>query len=384
MGACSNRAVPAQGARRGAVIGLLNRTHLGDCRELMQSFAGDGLKVQCIVTSPPYWGLRDYDVRGQIGLERTWQRHVAVMRGVFRLAREILADDGVLWLNYGDSYHSPRTGGSVGANSTINGQRTLQEFRRASRAMKSRIRPPDVDGPNRRRQQAIKAKDLRGMPWRVAFALQADGWYLRSDVVWHKTNPMPESVYDRPTKCHEYVFLLSKSEHYHYDASAIAEPRTGNAHGRGDGVNPKARRNPRVAGWADGAGSHSPKDHARTQQDIRSGTKFGREAGWRTKQNESFSGAVNELVETRNIRSVWTFPTQPFEGAHFATFPEELVKRCILAGSRPGDVVFDPFHGSGTVGAVARSLGRQFIGIELNPSYIELEHLRGSQLGMGI
>lgn len=380
----------------------VDRTHLGDCRALMRQMIADGVRVQCVVTSPPYWGLRDYGVVGQLGLERSWVRHVARMRATFRLVRELLADDGVLWLNYGDSYYSPRANGGVGGSSTINGQRTQEEFRRASRAMKSRIRPPDVDGPNRRGgQAALKAKDMVGMPWRVAFALQADGWYLRSDVIWHKPNPMPESVSDRPTKSHEYVFLLSRSERYHYDAKAIAEPASENTHSRGHGVNPKA-----ASGWADGPGvSHSTKDHARVKAGLKDSTKFGRGAGWRrkqdaqqqisggdrmsgfntrwkNKQNPSFSAAVSKIVATRNVRTVWTLPTEPFSGAHFATFPRALVERCILSGSRPGDVIFDPFMGSGTVAFVAESLGRRFLGCELSPEYLALHEARRTTLGL--
>ena len=350
----------------------LNATHLGDCRDLMRAMLADGVRVQCVVTSPPYWGLRDYGVAGALGLERTWVRHVARMRAVFRQVRQLLAEDGVLWLNYGDSYHSPRPPGGVGYNSTINGQRSQEEFRKASRAMKSRIRPPDVDGPNRRRQAALKAKDLVGMPWRVAFALQSDGWWLRSDVIWSKPNPMPESIRDRPTKSHEYVFLLSRSERYHYDAKAIAEPSSDKSHPRVGQV--------KVQGWAEGPGSHSPKDHARAKAGLKDSTKFGRGAGWRVPG--AFGHTVTDLVEERNVRTVWTMPTQPFSGAHFATFPEELVRRCILAGSRTGDVVFDPFMGSGTVAKVATDLGRRFIGCELSAEYLKLHELRRTTIGM--
>lgn len=395
-----------------AVTDLLNRTHLGDCRELMRSFAGDGVRVQCIVTSPPYWGLRNYGVPGQLGLERTWQRHVAIMRGVFRLARELLTEDGTLWLNYGDSYHSPRLNGGVGVNSTINGKEGQAAYRDAQRAQHS---PKQLEnagslqglGPNRRqRQRGIKPKDLIGMPWRVAFALQADGWYLRSDIVWHKPNPMPESVYDRPTKAHEYVFLLSRSERYYYDATAIAEPSSIHSHRRADmqskgvrtgrhylrakpgGVNAKIRQ-PFVSGWAQGPGSHLPVNHGQRKKKQDAGQQLGggdRMTGfnerWRTKQNASFSAAVTDLVETRNARTVWTIPTQPFAGAHFATFPEELVKRCILAGTRPGDTVLDPFMGSGTVGKVATDLGRNFIGCELSAEYLKLHEQRRTTTGL--
>jgi DNA modification methylase len=372
----------------------LNRTHLGDCRELMRSFRDHGVQVQCIVTSPPYWGLRDYGMPGQLGLERTWQRHVARMRSVFRLARELLTPDGTLWLNYGDSYYSPRVGGAVGANSTINGQGTQQAYKDAQRARNSPMQQTNIANAtpvaaNRRHgQRGLKPKDMVGMPWRIAFALQMDGWYLRSDIVWHKPNPMPESVSDRPTKAHEYLFLLSRSERYYYDASAISEPTTGNAHPRGQGVNPKA-----VAGWNMGEGSHEAKDHSRgkrgkkqdAQAQVGGGDRMtGFNDRYRAKQNASFSAAVTELVPTRNARTVWSIPTQPFAGAHFATFPEELVRRCILAGSCPGDVVFDPFMGSGTVAKVATDLGRHFLGCELSAEYLKLHELRRTTTGFAL
>lgn len=367
----------------------LNKTHVGDCRTLMQAMIADGVKVDCIVTSPPYWGLRDYGVAGQFGLERTWIRHVARMRSVFRLCSQLLVNDGVLWMNYGDSYNTVRANGGIGQNSTINGQRTQQKFRKASFAMKQATSPPDIDGPNRRMQRGLKAKDLIGMPWRVAFALQADGWYLRSDVIWHKPNPMPESVVDRPTKAHEYLFLLSKSERYYYDQAAIREPVTGGAHARGNGVNQKAQA--KVSGLGQGAGvSHDTLKHAAEREapqkfggnGVGFGHGFDKKAKPRSKQNESFSAAINELVDDRNARTVWTIPTEAFAAAHFATFPQALVRRCILAGSKPGGVILDPFMGSGTTAQVATDLGRNFIGCELNPKYIELHELRQTTIGL--
>jgi DNA modification methylase len=341
----------------GKAVTWLDRTHVGDCRVLMRQMIADGVRVQCVVTSPPYWGLRDYGVAGQFGLERTWQRHVARMRGVFRLVRELLADDGTLWLNYGDSY----SGGGRGGNPTeaTSGLQGGQASQRASIIKRRLPRPHD-----------IPPKNLVGMPWRVALALQDDGWYLRSDIIWHKPNPMPESMTDRPTKAHDYVFLMTRSDRYYYDGSAITERATGNAH----------RRKP-IAGHAKDAGSHSAKDHARSKGDMKDSTKFGRGAGWR--QAGSFGNAAADLVETRNARTVWTIPTEQFRGAHFATFPKALVTRCILAGTRPGDVVFDPFMGSGTVAEVAQSLGRRYIGCELNPEYAALyQSHRSQQLGM--
>ena len=192
------------------------------------------------------------------------------------------------------------------------------------------------------------------MPWRVAFALQSVGWYLRSEIIWHKPNPMPESVADRPTKAHEQIFLLSKSERYFYDAAAIAEPVTGGSHSRGSGVNPKAMKWPN--GWSAEDGRHDAVGNGR----------------YRPRQNESFSGAVNGLVDSRNKRSVWTVPTEPFPEAHFATFPRALILPCVLAGCPEGGMVCDPFMGAGTTALVAKRNARNFIGIELNPEYIEI------------
>jgi DNA modification methylase len=370
---------------------MINKIHVGDCRAIMRQLLVTDVRANCIVTSPPYWGLRDYGMEGQFGLERSWIRHVARMRSVFRLCREMLTPDGTLWLNYGDSYHSPRPVGRVGDNSTINGKRGQEEFRKASRARKSRIQPPDVDGPNRRGQDGLKPKDMVGMPWRIALALQDDGWYLRSDIIWHKPNPMPESIRDRPTKAHEYLFLLTKSEHYHYDAASIAEPVTGNSHPRGNhGINPKSRLK-RPVGWAQGAGvSHDTVAH--NKQDagvqIKGGDRMkGFNDRWNKKyrQNESYSDAVKGLVETRNARTVWSIPTEATSFAHFATFPRELVRRCILAGSREGDIIFDPFCGSGTVCSVAMELGRRYLGCEINPEYAAMfKRYRSQQTGFAI
>jgi DNA modification methylase len=216
--------------------------------------------------------------------------------------------------------------------------------RRAEASRKPRFNTPE----------GLKPKDLVGIPWRLAFALQDAGWYLRSDIIWSKPNPMPESVTDRPTKAHEYIFLLTKSAKYFYNADAIKEAATGNAHARGNGVNPKAKM--------PGANSRVHVTHTGAKPQSR--------------QNESFSAAVCGLVDERNARTVWTIGTQPYAEAHFATFPEELPRRCIMAGSREGDTVLDPFLGSGTTAAVAVRLGRQYIGIELNEDYAELAKKR--------
>ncbi len=251
----------------------------GDSLKALRLLAADS--VQCVVTSPPYWGLRDYGIEGQIGLEATLRKYLVRLQSVFAEVRRVLRPDGVMWLNIGDGYTS--------------GNRARRAPDKKNPAREMDVRPENPEG--------LKNKDLLGIPWRVAFALQDAGWYLRSDVIWHKPNAMPESVKDRPTRCHEYLFLFSLSEHYFYDYDAARVHTNGN--------------------W-------------------------------------------------RNRRTVWSICTQPFPDAHFATFPPELVEPCIKTGSRDGDVVLDPFMGSGTTGVVALRLGRRFLGIELHPDYVAM------------
>ena len=295
---------------------------VGDCRERLSELPAES--VHCVVTSPPYFGLRDYGVAGQIGLEATPDAFVAEMVAVFRGVRRVLRQDGTLWLNLGDSYAATTKGSSgVGKNATNKG--TLL-------ADRSWAVPP-----------GLKPKDLIGIPWRVAFALQADGWWLRQDIIWSKPNPMPESVTDRCTKAHEYLFLLTKSERYHFDAEVIAEPS----------LQPLGMKEA-----SSGRGSQH-KQKAIGQQLGRSSTL-----------------GANQGPETRNKRSVWTVATQPFAEAHFATFPPALIEPCILAGSPAGGTVLDPFFGAGTTGLVADRLGRSCIGIELNPAYAEMARER--------
>lgn len=234
--------------------------------------------VQCAVTSPPYWGLRDYNIPDQIGLEETLPQFINSLRAVFSELRRVLREDGVFWLNIGDGYTS--------------GNRRWRAPDKKNPARAMDVRPDTPEG--------LKPKDLIGVPWRLAFALQDDGWYLRADIVWNKPNAMPESVKDRPTRAHEYMFMFTKSERYFYDRQAIIEPNG------------------------------------------------------------------------RNCRSVWNVHTQGFNGAHFATFPPKLIEPCIKASTRTGEFVLDPFFGSGTVGVVAESLGRRYLGIELNPGYVAL------------
>jgi len=304
----------------------MNRIEFGDCRETMRRWASEGIKAQTCVTSPPYFGLRDYGHEGQIGLEQTPEQYIAAMVEVFRCVRDVLADDGTLWLNIGDSYvHS-----QPGRNRNGTGGQIVRG---------DLYRQKNNDGASevgrKLLESGLKTKDLIGIPWMLAFALRADGWYLRQDIIWHKPNPMPESVRDRCTKAHEYIFLLSKSERYLFDADAMREPA----------VQAGRVRNDKIGGNKGDDIHHSP--------------------------GGQFTGS-----ETRNRRSVWSVATRPYKGAHFATFPPALIEPCILAGSRPGDIVLDPFMGSGTTAAVSIQHGRQYLGCELNPDYGPLQQQR--------
>lgn len=294
----------------------------GDCREVLKNLPESS--VHCCVTSPPYFGLRDYGVDGQIGLEPTPAEYVEQMVAVFREVRRVLVDDGTLWLNIGDSYNA-----HPGQRKTTDKAGSKQQTVRGATAAPSR----SVDG--------LKPKDLIGIPWRVAFALQADGWYLRQDIIWHKPNPMPESVRDRCTKAHEYVFLLSKSERYYYDADAIAEAATGQAPG-----NIEATKGGRQ--YDAGASEH------------------------RTAANLHKIGPR----DTRNKRSVWTIATHPFAEAHFATMAPDLAETCVKAGCPEGGVVLDPFGGAGTTGLVADRVQRDALLIQLNPEYRQMAKRR--------
>jgi DNA modification methylase len=315
----------------------MNRVIFGDCRDTMRELKAQGVRVQCCVTSPPYYGLRDYGHPGQIGLEKTPAEYVAALVEVFDGVRELLADDGVLWLNLGDSYAAGGMGAGSGKQLTNRGT-----------AAGGHMNKP------RKAPEGLKPKDLVGIPWRVAFALQAAGWYLRQDIIWHKPNPMPESVTDRCTKAHEYLFLLTKSEQYHFDAEAIKEPAS-------DNPVSAARR--------------SRADFCTVGTKAIQGTGFGQSGQG---ENAKYKG------DDRNRRSVWTVATKPYSGAHFAVFPTELIEPCVLAGSRPGDVVLDPFMGSGTTAQVAQALGRQWIGCELNTEYAPLQQARTAQAALAI
>jgi DNA modification methylase len=396
----------------------------GDCRDVLKTLPDES--VHCVVTSPPYWGLRDYGVSGQLGLESTQQEYVEKMVAVFREVRRVLRDDGTLWLNLGDTYTSTAQG-------TMNAPSTKIHSGEASLA-RANYRP--ITG--------LKPKDLVGIPWRVAFALQADGWYLRQDIIWSKPNPMPESVRDRCTKAHEYLFLFAKSERYYFDAEAIAEAATSS-------YDPDDAKAP--DGWDTGPGAHGTV-HREGREKGSSGNKARKPASARGvpvdtggKSAGAVAGSVPWEGTTRNKRSVWTVTTQPFKEAHFATFPPALIEPCILAGcpaqvcskcgapwqrdvertfvpqqdvaldkgvrgafdQKPMDasntwqgmprgttksntigwqqscacdaaavpgVCLDPFGGAGTTGLVADRHGRDAILIELNPKYVEIARKR--------
>jgi DNA modification methylase len=297
----------------------------GDALEQLRLLADES--VQCCITSPPYWGLRDYGIAGQLGLERTPEEYVEKLVEVFREVRRVLRGDGTLWLNLGDCYNAYN--GGAGPGSKLSDTQTSER--------------PHLETGYGLRTPSLKPKDLVGIPWRVAFALQADGWYLRSDIIWAKPNPMPESVTDRPTKAHEYLFLLAKSQRYYYDAWAVSEPAT-----------------------------HAGKVVNLGEKSLSRGQAAG--AGVKASGNGTADSVT--VADLRNRRTVWTVPTQPFSGAHFAVMPEALVEPCVLAGSAPGDTVLDPFAGSGTVGVVALRYGRRFIGCELNAEYCQMARRR--------
>ncbi len=323
--------------------------HVGDCLDTLRRMP-DG-SVQCCVTSPPYWGLRDYGHAGQIGLEATPEAYVACMVEVFREVRRVLREDGTCWVNLGDSYNGiggpgKQDGGPIGRTAAV-----------------------AIEGTKGRRISTIKPKDLVGIPWRVAFALQADGWWLRQDIIWHKPNPMPESVRDRCTKSHEYVFLLSKSERYYYDAEAVSEPVSVSTTARlSQSSLPLQAGSDRVPGKTNGP--------MKAVGPRFGGNKFGDSDD---PKHATKSGNVYQIPDAngrRNRRSVWTITTKPFSGAHFAVMPPDLADLCIRAGCPEGGVVLDPFGGAGTVGLVADRLGRDAVLCELNPEYAELARRR--------
>lgn len=386
-----------------------HRVLIGDCIESMRTLPDKS--VQMCVTSPPYYGLRDYGVDGQIGLEETPAEFIARLVEVFREVRRVLRDDGTAWVNMGDSYAS-KPNGPIGLGGH-NTDAPHVAVRTANARRSSQI------------PMGFKHKDLMGMPWRLAFALQDDGWYLRQDIIWHKPNPMPESTRDRCTKAHEYIFLLSKSRRYHYDSDAIREPAnltgkgsancfrggayingstfdnaeggkrtsTGNTVppnngvGWGHGTDAKARNRSRITvptGWdtSTGDGGHgdfhkdgaerSRRDSFKRDDSKREQTIPGQAKGTHRPDRDESSWDI----ETRNKRSVWTVATHAFKEAHFATFPPDLIRPCILAGAPLGGVVLDPFGGAGTTAVVAMQEGRKSILCELNPEYAAMAERR--------
>jgi len=305
----------------------------GDTRELLKAIPD--ASVQTCITSPPYFGLRDYGVSDQIGLESTPEAYVSKLVDVFRDVRRVLKDDGTLWLNLGDSYAGywgDKKAKADGRPSSADTNGWTNGFNMLAR--------PQFDFL---RQSGLKPKDLIGIPWMVAFALRADGWYLRQDIIWHKPNPMPESIKDRCTKAHEYVFLLSKSQKYYFDAEAIKEPCVTSA------ANQVAKRNKRP---------HKGQSDAGMRETTGGFDK------------------ITKVYETRNRRSVWTVTTKPYRGAHFATFPLDLVTPMVLAGCPEGGTVLDPFSGAATTGLACQNTNRNYIGLELNPAYVELATAR--------
>ena len=386
----------------------------GDCRETMRRWKERGVKAQTCVTSPPYYGLRDYGtakweggdamcdhradgerrqiphgdgrpvetdsyanvralipgaganfksvcgkcgalrIDAQLGLEETPEQYIKAMVEVFRCVWDVLADDGTLWLNIGDSYYNYRPGaGQRQGKQSIASQKFSEVEICHKRGLK-------LDG--------LKEKDLIGIPWMLAFALRADGWYLRQDIIWHKPNPMPESVQDRCTKAHEYIFLLSKSQKYYFDNEAIAEPLAASSVAR--------LAQPTLAQQAG-----SDRVPGKTNGNMKAvGPRFGGNKYGDDDSEESRTKSGNEWVQNetgrRNKRSVWTVTTKPYKGAHFATFPPDLITPCILAGAPAGGIVLDPFIGSGTTAAVAIATGRDYLGCELNPAYKELQDAR--------
>lgn len=358
----------------------------GDALDLLKTLPDES--VHCCVTSPPYWGLRDYGCEGQYGLEATPGEYIAKMVEVFGEVKRVLRKDGTLWLNLGDSYAKE---GLSGMGDPTVGERNLGGMKPIAKKI----------------PHGLKSKDLVGIPWRVAFALQADGWYLRSDIIWSKPNPMPESVIDRPTKSHEYIFLLAKSSRYYYDYEAIKEPstylqpnspysikspygqgytrRASTGVGFGHGTDKEKRARDRVRG-SKGVINNPPNSALRIKVpggwDIRPGAH-----GTINREGRTV-GEYNEIPiregYTRNKRTVWTLPTHAFPEAHFATFPPKLIVPCILAGCPEGGTALDPFGGSGTTSFVAEQLERNSIIIEIKPEYCELIRRRMSGIEINL
>lgn len=306
--------------------------------------------INCCVTSPPYWGLRDYGVEGQLGLEKTPEEYTVKMVEIFREVKRILKKDGTLWLNLGDSYS-----GAGWRNNNDN-------------PGKKQITNRGTNISNIKINTGLKPKDLVGIPWRVAFALQADGWWLRQDIIWHKPNPMPESVTDRCTKAHEYIFLLSKSPKYYFDNEAIKEPVAASTPARRlRGVSDKHKNINGAPGQSPHTMNNPRPNHKNLLVDGKQPNSF---------HIDRVNGFKDKKYDKRNKRTVWTISTKPFKEAHFATFPEDLILPCVLAGCPKNGVVLDPFFGAGTTGVVCKKNNRNYIGIELNPEYCKIAEER--------
>ncbi|AZE73172.1 DNA modification methylase [Pseudomonas synxantha] len=337
-----------------------HRVLIGDCIESMRTLKDQS--VNTCVTSPPYFGLRDYGMAGQIGLEETPTEFVGRLVEVFREVRRVLRNDGTVWLNMGDTYASIAGGYAPGGSA---GKHDMVSQATRGAVLRGMRRSPPI---------GLKQKDLMGIPWRLAFALQDDGWYLRQDIIWHKPNPMPESTRDRCTKSHEYLFLLSKSPRYYYDQDAIKEPVALNSITRMAQDLEQQRGSDRVPGKSNGPmkAVRSKRDSFKRDDSKREQPIPGQSLGTHRPDREESAWPL----DTRNKRSVWTVPTQGFKGAHFATFPPDLIRPCILAGAPLGGVVLDPFGGAGTTAVVAMQEGRKSILCELNPEYAAMAERR--------
>lgn len=402
----------------------LDKCHFGDVRAVLRRMIADGVKVNTIVTSPPYWGLRSYlppdhpDKHLEIGSEKTFGEFLATMVEIFGLCHQVLRDDGTMWVNMGDSYAGSRDP-KAKQSAAITGK-GLNKSAEAAAYTASRRRDNHPVPRSDVRMPGFKPKDMVGQPHRLAFALQDAGWWLRQDIVWSKPNPMPESTRDRCTKAHEFIFLLAKSRRYYYDWKAIKEPASPGTHARlaqnieaqigslranGGTRADRPMKALIPSGWANGTGRAHNETEGRYSQYRGNGVGFGyadnnpkprtvgaaseegaygdgkserlgRGPGWRErklgereevgKSNASFDEAMAVRVDDRNKRSVWTVPSAPYKGAHFATFPPKLIEPCVLAGCPVGGTVLDIFFGSGTTGQVAQALGRHFIGIDID------------------
>lgn len=352
----------------------------GDVRQMLKTLPDES--VHCVVTSPPYWGLRDYGVDGQIGLEQSLGQHLEALVETFREVRRVLRNDGTLWLNYGDAYASTPNGRSAADTKAVgNDDRTFRDKPISTIGPVLQQRPGDADrhgkSGNKGASQTIhgarvvaggylKPKDRMLLPARVAIALQDDGWWLRDEIIWHKPNPMPSSVKDRTTPAHEMIYMLSKAPRYYYDQDAVLEDCSPNTHAR---ISQDLEKQ---------IGSARANGGVRPDRPMKAVIRGGKVAqpGSGVRNNESSSSSVCLRVPKRNPRSVWTVPPKGFKEAHFATFPPALIEPCILAGCPVGGTVLDPFFGAGTTGLVCQQQGRDCIGIELNPEYVALAKRR--------